>query len=110
MAFHDTWPYFARRFDLRIDVFLEPKPGIPPTPANLAAVIERMRREDLRVILVEPYQNRRTAKRVAAATGAVVLDVAQFPGGVPMEGEGYLGLIDHLVGSLARALEGGAAP
>src|SRR5262249_30257264 len=33
VAYHDSWPYFAKDFDLKIDLFLEPKPGIPPTPA-----------------------------------------------------------------------------
>src|SRR6516225_131030 len=30
VAYHDSWPYFGRRFGLKIDLFLEPKPGIPP--------------------------------------------------------------------------------
>ncbi len=65
-SYHNSWPYFARRFELRVDLFLEPKPGIPPTPANLAAVMASMKEVGARVILVEPYLNRRTAESIAA--------------------------------------------
>src|SRR5262249_31090844 len=104
VAYHDTWPYFARRFGLSIDLFLEPKPGIPPTPMHLAEVVSRMKTDHIHVILVEPYQNRKTAEAVAADTGATVVDVAQFPGGVKATEKGYLELMDYLVHSIAKAL------
>ena len=103
-AYHDSWPYFARRFELKIDLFLEPKPGIPPTPVHLAEVILKMRTDHVRAVLVEPYQNRKTAQTVAAETGATVVDVSQFPGGVKGTEEGYLELLDYDITSLARAL------
>src|SRR6185369_12508885 len=53
VAYHDSWPYFAKEFGLKIDLFLEPKPGIPPTPAHLAEVIMKMREEKVHVILVD---------------------------------------------------------
>ena len=104
VAYHNTWPYFARRFGLNIDLFLEPKPGIPPTPVHLAEVVSRMKADHIHVILVEPYQNRRTAEAVAADTGAMVVDVTQFPGGVKGTDKGYIELMDYLVTSIARAL------
>ncbi len=104
-AYHNLYPYFARRFGVRIDLFLEPKPGIPPSPAHLAEVIAKMKAEGVRVILVEPYQARRTAETVAAATGATVVDVTQYPGGLKGTEGGYVSLLDHLVNSLAKALE-----
>jgi zinc/manganese transport system substrate-binding protein len=106
VAYHDSWPYFARRFGLHIDLFLEPKPGIPPTPAHLAEVIMRMRTEHVRAILLEPYQNRKTAETVAAETGAMVVEVSQFPGGVKGRSGSYLELMDYDVNALARALGG----
>ncbi len=105
VAYHNTWPYFARRFGLRIDLYLEPKAGIPPTPAHLAEVVRRMKTERIMVVLVEPYQNRKTAKRVAAETGAVLVDFCQFPGGVKGTEGGYIALLDYLVTALAEALE-----
>jgi len=105
VAYHNTWPYFAQRFGLKIDLFLEPKPGIPPTPGHLADIIATMKTEKLHVIIVEPYQNRRTAEAVATQTGARVVDLAQYPGGVKGSEDGYLALIDYLVNALAKALE-----
>jgi zinc/manganese transport system substrate-binding protein len=110
VAYHNTWPYFANRFGLKIDLFLEPKPGIPPTPAHLAEVIEKMKADNIHVIIVEPYQNRKTAETVAHDTGAVVLGLAQYPGGVNGTEGGYIELIDYLVRSLAKALGSEAKP
>ncbi|MGD0536524.1 MAG: metal ABC transporter substrate-binding protein [Verrucomicrobiota bacterium] len=107
VAYHDSWPYFGNRFGLRIDLFLEPKPGIPPTPAHLAGVIATMKAENVRVIIVDPYLNRRTAETVARNTGATVVDVTQFPGGLKGTEGGYIPLLDRLVNSLAQALAEG---
>ena len=104
VAYHNSWPYFGERFGLKIDLFLEPKPGIPPTSAHLAEVILQMKDRKVNVIIVDPYLNRRTAETVARNTGADVIDVAQFPGGVKGTEGGYLQLIDYLVNSLAKAL------
>lgn len=104
VAYHNTWPYFAKRFGLNIDLFLEPKPGIPPAAAHLAAVIAKMEAEHVRVILVEPFQNRKTAETVAADTGSLVVDVTQYPGGVRGTEGGYVQLMDYLVHTLAKAL------
>jgi len=109
-AYHNSWPYFARRFGLRIDLFLEPKPGIPPSAAHLAQVIAEMKADRVRAILVEPYQDRRVAERVAAETGAKVVLVTQYPGGVKDTGDSYLELMDYLVRSVAEALAAGPEP
>lgn len=104
VSYHNSWPYFARRFGLQIDLFLEPKPGLPPTPTHLADVVAKMKENQVRVIIVEPYLNRNTAESVARQTGAVVIDVASFPGGVKGTEGDHVKLIDYLVTSLAKAL------
>ena len=104
VAYHDSWPYFAREFGLKIELFLEPKPGIPPTPSHLAEVITKMKAEQVRVIIVDAYLNRRTAETVARETGAAVVPVTQFPGGIKGTEGGYIQLLDQLVSSLAAAL------
>ena len=103
-AYHNSWLYFGDRFGLRIDLFLEPKPGVPPTPTHLAEVIMKMKSDKVHVIIVDPYLNRRTAETVAAKTGATVVDVTQFPGGVKGTEAGYIPLVDYLVNSVANAL------
>jgi len=107
VAYHDSWPYFARRFGLTIVLFLEPKPGIPPTPVHLAKVIAQIKAEHIRVIMVEPYQNRKTAETVAAETGATVVDVAQFPGPIKGTDDSYIALMDYVVHSVAKELGAG---
>jgi zinc/manganese transport system substrate-binding protein len=104
VAYHDSWPYFAQEFGLKIDLFLEPKPGIPPTPSHLAEVIMKMKEQHVRVIIVDAYLNRRTAETVARETGATVVPVTQFPGGIKGTEGGYIQLVDQLVNSLAAAL------
>jgi len=104
VAYHNSWLYFGDRFGLNIDIFLEPKPGVPPTPRHLAEVILKMKHDKVHVILVDPYLDRRTAETVAAKTAATVVDVAQFPGGVKGTEGGYIALMDYLVNSVAKAL------
>lgn len=105
VTYHNSWLYFGERFGLKPDLFLEPKPGIPPTPANLARVKAAMKVEQASVIIVDPYLDRKTAEAVAQDTGAVVVDVAQFPGGLAGTEGGYIDLIDTLVNRIATALE-----
>jgi zinc/manganese transport system substrate-binding protein len=102
VTYHNYWIYFAKRFGLPMDLYLEPKPGIPPTPAHLAEVISKMKSENIKVIAVQPYQNRKTAETVANHTGAVLVDFPSFPGGSP-ETQTYSGWIDALVKSLVKA-------
>jgi len=104
VAYHDSWPYFAERFGLKIELFLEPKPGIPPTPAHLTTLVQRMREEKAHVILVDAYLNRRHAESVAGKTGAVTVPVTHFPGGLKGTEGGYVPLLDYLVRSISEAL------
>jgi zinc/manganese transport system substrate-binding protein len=104
VAYHNSWIYFGERFGLKIDLFLEPKPGIPPTPAHLADVIAQMKTQNVRAVIVDPYLNRKTAETAARNTGATVVAVTQFPGGVKGTEGGYFQLMDYLVDSLVKAL------
>lgn len=105
-AYHNSWVYLGDRFGLKIDLFLEPKPGISPSPSHLAKVIENMKAFGVRAILVEPFHDRKTAEFVAQHTGATVVIASQFPNGLPGT-PGYVELIDTLVTRLAAALKGG---
>src|SRR5262249_38224304 len=104
VAYHNSWPYFGEAFGLKIDPFLEPKPGVPPTPPHLVEVITKMKADKVHVIIVDPYLDRRTAETVASKTGATVVDVTQFPGGVKGAEGGYFQLIDYLVKAIGQAL------
>ena len=103
VTYHKDFIYLADRFGLTIVDELEPKPGIAPSPAHLAQVIIKMKATNAKVILVQPFQNRRTAETVARQTGAAVLDVPQQPGAAPNT-DSYFDLMDNLVHTLAGSL------
>jgi zinc/manganese transport system substrate-binding protein len=105
VTYHKDFPYFANRFGLQIVGELEPKPGIAPSPAHLASVIGTMKSQGAHVVLVQPYQNRKTAETVARQTGATVLDMPQQPGARPNTGS-YFAMMDNLVSTLAAGLGG----
>jgi zinc/manganese transport system substrate-binding protein len=105
VTYHQDFVYFAERFNLDVVATLEPKPGIAPSPAHLAKVIATMKAGNARVILVQPYQNRKTAETVARQTNAVVLDIGQQPGALKNT-DTYFELMDYMVGTLATALRG----
>jgi ABC-type Zn uptake system ZnuABC Zn-binding protein ZnuA len=80
VTYHRDFVYLAQRFGLNVVDELEPKPGIAPSPAHLAQVIGEMKTSNAKVILVQPFQNRKTAETVARQTGATVIDAPQQPG------------------------------
>jgi zinc/manganese transport system substrate-binding protein len=102
VTYHNDFVYFAKRFNLVVVETLEPKPGIAPSAAHLAKVIATMKAENARAILVQPYQNRKTAETVARQTDATVLDVSQQPGALKNTAS-YIELMDTMVHTLANA-------
>ena len=104
VAYHDSWVYFAHRFGLNIEIFLEPKPGIPPSPSHLAEVIGKMKEQKVKAIIVEPHHNRKIAEKVASSTGAKIVDAAQFPGALAKT-ETYVALMDVLVARFTDAMK-----
>jgi ABC-type Zn uptake system ZnuABC Zn-binding protein ZnuA len=107
VTYHKDFVYLAERFNLEVVETLESKPGIAPSPAHLAKVIGKMKAEGARVILVQPYQNRKTAETVARQTDAVVLDMPQQPGALEHTAT-YVDLMDYMVRTLAAAFKGNA--
>ena len=103
VTYHKDFVYLAERFNLEVVETLEPKPGIAPSPAHLARVIGTMKSAGVRVVLVQPYQNRKTAETVARQTGAKVLDEPQQPGAAKNT-DTYIKLMDNIVSTLAAGL------
>jgi zinc/manganese transport system substrate-binding protein len=104
VTYHNDFVYFAQRFGFQILETLEPKPGIAPSAAHLAKVIATMKSADGHVILVQPYQNRKTAETVARQADAIVIDVSQQPGALKNTPT-YFDLMDTLVNTIAGALQ-----
>jgi len=104
VTYHKDFVYLGERFGLQIVENLEPKPGIAPSPAHLAQVITLMKAQKVHVILVQPFQNRKTAETVARQSDSVVLDVAQQPGAIKGT-DTYVDLMDSIVRTIANALK-----
>ena len=103
IAYHNTWPYFARRFRLNIVDVIEIKEGVTPSPARLAKLAATIREQKIRVIVHEPFEPEEASQLLARRTGAVVVKLAPSVGSVPAAPD-YLALFDYNVGTLARAL------
>src|SRR6202521_5724032 len=103
LAYHNTWPYFARRFRLDIIDVIEVKEGVAPSPARLAQLAAMIRERRVRAILQETYEPEEAPQLLAGRTAIAVLKLATSVGSVPEAGD-YLALFDHNVGVLARAL------
>ncbi len=103
VTYHKNWTYFVNRFGLEVAIELEPKPGIPPSPAHLARVVDLVREQGINTILIAPIYPPRAANRVAADVRAKVLVRAHSVGGLSAASD-YLSLIDEIVNGLAETL------
>jgi ABC-type Zn uptake system ZnuABC Zn-binding protein ZnuA len=105
VAYHNSWAYFARRFRLDIAGFIEPKPGVQPSPAHLAAMIRSMREKNVAIVIREPYEPERDVAFLAAKSGASVAVLAASVGATP-QARDYVALfdadVDTLVAQVAR--------
>ena len=81
VAWHTSWRYFAAYTGLNIVGFMEPKPGVPPSPSHLASLVATMKQTGARAIIMEPFYDRKTADKIARETGAKVLVVPPSVGG-----------------------------
>ena len=102
VAYHNSWPYFARRFRLNFVGFIEIKPGIPPSASHLARMIETMRARSVRIVIREPNEAKRDVEFVARSAGAKVVVLAASVGALPGTGD-YISLFDTNVAALESA-------
>ena len=105
VAYHDTWPYFARRFGLVVVATIEPAPGVPPSAASLAELTARMKEAGVKLVIAEPSSNASIAGQVAARSGARLVTLVPSVGGDP-EARDFPGLFEVNVRRLARAMAG----
>jgi zinc/manganese transport system substrate-binding protein len=82
VAYHTSWKYLAEYTGMNIVGFMEPKPGVPPSPSHLAGLILQMRRTNAKAIIMEPFYNRKDADFVASKTGAKVVILPPSVGGL----------------------------
>ena len=104
VTYHRSWPNFVKRFGLQVLDYVEPRPGIPPSPAHVVALIALMKREHVKLILVEPYFDLKTPQSVAREVGGQVVVLLPSVGGDKDAGD-YLKLFDHDVNVLVKAFQ-----
>ena len=99
VVMHDSWAYFAERFGLSIAAAAEPVPGVPPSPAELAALYARMREAGVKMLIAEPHSNPALVRQISEKSGARTVTLLT-------SGTDYIGLFDEDVRRLAAALAG----
>jgi len=103
VTYHRSWPNFCERFGLDVVGYIEPRPGIPPSPSHIIALIQEMKRLGIKIVLVEPYFDLRTPNSVARETGARILVMPPSVGG-EKEITDYVALFDHDVKLVVDAI------
>jgi len=104
ITYHRSWANFADAFGLDVVGYVEPKPGIPPTPQHTLDVINAMKAQHIKIIIVEPYFDSKTPNSIASNTGGKVLVLPPSVGGVP-EASDYFKLFDYTIGLLTSAIK-----
>jgi zinc/manganese transport system substrate-binding protein len=104
VTYHTSWSNFARRFGVSIDGYIEPRPGIPPTPQHTIEIINLMKRDNVKVVMVEPYFDLKTPYSIGAGTGAKVIVMLPSVGG-EKEVTDYFKLFDYDLSLLTNALK-----
>jgi ABC-type Zn uptake system ZnuABC Zn-binding protein ZnuA len=103
IAYHNTWPYFARRFRLDVVDVIESKEGVAPSPARLAKLAAVIRAQTVRAIIHEPSAPDDASQLLARRTGVPVVKLAPSVGSMPQTSD-YIALFEHDIAALARAL------
>jgi len=104
IAYHNEWVYFETRFGLQIVDFMEPKPGIPPTPSQLVKVIKEVTANKIKVIISSPYFTTSSSDVVSKQTGVKELTLATSVSAFDPVKD-YFGLFDFNIDNLITALK-----
>ena len=104
VTYHRSFPNFAERFGLDIVGYVEPRPGIPPTPQHTLDLINEMKRQNVKLVLVEPYFDLKTPNAIGRDTGAKVLVMPPSVGGVK-EASDYFKLFDYDINLFIEAMK-----
>jgi ABC-type Zn uptake system ZnuABC Zn-binding protein ZnuA len=108
VTYHRSWANFVDRFRLDVVGYVEPRPGIPPSPSHTLELIQAMKRDGIRLIIVEPYFDLKTPNAIARDTGGKVVVLSPSVGGVDTVRD-YIGLFDYDLGQLVAAIKASGA-
>jgi zinc/manganese transport system substrate-binding protein len=102
VTYHRSFPNFAKHFGMDVIGYVEPRPGIPPTPSHTIELIQQMKRENCKVILVEPYFDLKTPQSIARGTGGQVVVYLPSVGG-EKQVTNYFELFDYDIALVTKA-------
>jgi ABC-type Zn uptake system ZnuABC Zn-binding protein ZnuA len=105
VTYHRSWPNLCDRFGLNVVGYVEPRPGIPPSPSHTIDLIAQMKRDNVKVLVVEPYFDLKTPNSVARETGATVV-VLPPSVGAEKDITDYIKLFDAITAKLVAAFAG----
>ncbi len=104
VTYHRSWPNFAKHFGLDVIGYIEPRPGIPPTPSHTIELVNLMKRENVKIELIEPYFDSKTPNSIASMVGGKVVVMMPSVGGKP-EIMDYFKLFDYDIGLLTQTFQ-----
>jgi zinc/manganese transport system substrate-binding protein len=104
VTYHRSYPNFADRFGLDVVGYVEPRPGIPPTPQHTLDLMNDMKQQNVKLVLVEPYFDLKTPNAIGRSTGAEVLVLPPSVGGIK-ETTDYFTLFDYDIKLLVDAIK-----
>jgi ABC-type Zn uptake system ZnuABC Zn-binding protein ZnuA len=104
VTYHNSFPNFAKHFHLEVIGYVEPRPGIPPTPSHTIELIGLMKRENCKLVLVEPYFDLKTPNSIGAATGGKVVVYLPSVGG-EKQVTTYFELFDYDIALITKAIQ-----
>jgi zinc/manganese transport system substrate-binding protein len=104
VTYHRSWPNFTDEFGLNVIGYVEPKPGIPPSPSHTLELMQEMKQQQVKIIVIEPYFDAKTPQAIARDTGAQVVVLAPSVGGAK-EVTDYFKLFDYNVNLLVNAIK-----
>jgi ABC-type Zn uptake system ZnuABC Zn-binding protein ZnuA len=105
VTYHNSWPNFAKHFGINVVGYVEPKPGVPPSPTHTLELINLMKAQNVKVIAMEPYFDSKTPQSIAERIGGRVVVLYPSVGGAKSGTDDYIHRIDTDISLLTRALK-----
>jgi zinc/manganese transport system substrate-binding protein len=106
VTYHRSWPNFVETYGLNVVGYVEPKPGIPPSPSHTFELGQEMKKDNVKIIIIEPYFDSKTPNAIGRDSGAQVVTLAPSVGGAkgaPVSD--YIQLFDYDVKTLVAAFQ-----
>jgi len=105
VTYHNSWPNFAHRYGLDVVGYVEPKPGVPPSPSHTFELIQLMKQQNVKAILMEPYFDAKTPESIAERTGSTLVILYPSVGGGKSGTDDYFSLFDTNIANIVNALK-----